>query len=79
MQDRGLSKQHPYRPTARKIMLMFVSDRRIKDTQLDYSVAHKHLLQSSRKAPQNSAAGFRQHVAKLSVTVELLLGNIPER
>jgi 26S proteasome regulatory subunit N3 len=52
---------------------------RIKATQLDYSVAHKHLLQSSRKAPQNSAAGFRQHVAKLSVTVELLLGNIPER
>ena len=28
---------------------------------------------------QNSAAGFKQHVAKLSVTVDLLLGNIPER
>jgi len=52
---------------------------RIKAMQLDYSEAHKHLLQSSRKAPQNSAAGFKQHVAKLSVTVELLLGNIPER
>ena len=47
--------------------------------QLDYSEAHKHLLQSARKAPQNSAAGFKQHVAKLSVTVDLLLGNIPER
>jgi 26S proteasome regulatory subunit N3 len=23
--------------------------------------------------------GFKQHVAKLSVTVDLLLGNIPER
>jgi len=52
---------------------------RIKALQLDYSEAHKHLLQSARKAPQNSAAGFKQHVAKLSVTVELLLGNIPER
>merc|ERR1712013_172111 len=52
---------------------------RIKATQLDYSEAHKHLLQSARKAPQNSAAGFKQHVAKLSVTVDLLLGNIPER
>lgn len=52
---------------------------RIKAMQLDYSEAHKHLLQSSRKAPQNSAQGFKQHVAKLSVTVDLLLGNIPER
>jgi len=52
---------------------------RIKALQLDYTEAHKHLLQSARKAPQNSAAGFKQHVAKLSVTVDLLLGNIPER
>ena len=52
---------------------------RIKATQLDYSEAHKYLVQSSRKAPQNSANGFKQHVTKLSITVELLLGNIPER
>jgi len=52
---------------------------RIRAMQLDYSEAHKHLLHSNRKAPQNTAAGFKQHVAKLSVTVELLLGNIPER
>merc|ERR1712240_517070 len=52
---------------------------RIKAHQLDYTEARKHLLQSARKAPQNSAAGFKQHVAKLSVTVDLLLGNIPER
>lgn len=52
---------------------------RIKAMQLDYTEAHKHLLQSSRKAPQNSAQGFKQHVSKLSVTVDLLLGNIPER
>ena len=36
-------------------------------------------MQSARKAPQNSANGFKQHVTKLSITVELLLGNIPER
>ena len=52
---------------------------RIKAIQLDYSEAHKYLIQSSRKAPQNSANGFKQHVTKLSITVELLLGNIPER
>merc|ERR1711971_135167 len=52
---------------------------RIKATQLDYSEAHKYPVQSSRKAPQNSANGFKQHVTKLSITVELLLGNIPER
>ena len=52
---------------------------RIKATQLDYSAAHTFLVQSSRKAPQNSANGFKQHVTKLSITVELLLGNIPER
>ena len=52
---------------------------RIKATQLDYSEAHKYLVQSARKAPQNSANGFKQHVTKLSITVELLLGNIPER
>merc|ERR1711971_1548023 len=52
---------------------------RIKATQLDYSEAHKYLVQSSREAPQNSANGFKQHVTKLSITVELLLGNIPER
>ena len=38
---------------------------RIKALQLDYTEAHKHLLQSARKAPQNSAAGFKQHVAKV--------------
>ena len=52
---------------------------RIKAIQLDYSEAHKHLVQSLRKAPQYSAIGFRHTVLKLSVTVELLLGDIPER
>lgn len=52
---------------------------RIKAIQLDYSDAHKNLLQAIRKAPQYGAPGFRQTVQKLAITVELLLGDIPER
>ncbi len=52
---------------------------RIKAIQLEYSEAHKNLVQSLRKAPQHSAMGFRHTVLKLSITVELLLGDIPER
>lgn len=52
---------------------------RIKAARLEYSVAHKHLVQAMRKAPQNAAMGFRQVVQKLLVVVELLLGDIPER
>jgi 26S proteasome regulatory subunit N3 len=52
---------------------------RIKAVQLDYSAAHKHLVQALRKAPQHAAIGFKQTVQKLTVTVELLLGDIPER
>lgn len=52
---------------------------RIKAAQLEYTEAHKHLVQAMRKAPQQSAIGFRQIVQKLTVVVELLLGDIPER
>nr|CAG4646144.1 EOG090X03QW [Macrothrix elegans] len=52
---------------------------RIKAIQLEYSQAHTHLLQALRKAPQHTAVGFKQTVQKLLVTVELLLGDIPER
>lgn len=52
---------------------------RIKAAQLEYSDAHKHLLQAMRKAPQHSAVGFKQTVQKLAITVELLLGEIPDR
>lgn len=52
---------------------------RIKAIQLDYSEAHKSLIQALRKAPQSAAIGFRQTVNKLAVTVELLLGDIPDR
>lgn len=52
---------------------------RIKAARLEYSIAHKHLVQAMRKAPQNAAIGFRQTVQKFLVVVELLLGDIPER
>lgn len=52
---------------------------RIKAARLEYSAAHKYLVQAMRKAPQTTAVGFRQTVQKLAVTVELLLGDIPER
>lgn len=52
---------------------------RIKAVQLNYSAAHKDLLQALRKAPQHTAVGFKQIVHKLAITVELLLGDIPER
>ena len=51
---------------------------RIKAIQLEYTEALDYLVKSLRKAP-SSAVGFRQTVEKLRVTVELLLGNIPER
>lgn len=52
---------------------------RIKAIQLEYSSAHKNLLQAIRKAPQNGAIGFKQTVHKLMIIVELLMGEIPDR
>jgi 26S proteasome regulatory subunit N3 len=52
---------------------------RIKAIQLEYTEAHKNLLQAVRKAPQNEAVGFKQIVNKFSVVVELLLGEIPDK
>jgi len=51
----------------------------IKAIQLDYSEAHKNLMNAVRKAPQNVAIGFKQHVHRLAIVVQLLLGEIPER
>lgn len=52
---------------------------RIKAIQLGYSEAHRHLLQAMRKAPQHTAVGFKQTVQKFAITVELLLGDIPDK
>ena len=40
--------------------------------QLEYSEAHKNLLQAIRKAPQHTAVGFKQ-------TVSTVAGNHPMR
>ncbi|KAF2071089.1 hypothetical protein CYY_007593 [Polysphondylium violaceum] len=52
---------------------------RIKAIQLDYAESYKYLTQAIRKAPQNTAAGFRRTVYKLLCIVQLLTGEIPER
>ena len=48
----------------RLIVLLLPSLGRIKAMQLDYTEAHKHLLQSSRKAPQNSAQGEKSSATR---------------
>jgi len=52
---------------------------RIKAIQLEYSEAHKNLVQAIRKAPQNEAVGFKQIAQKFALVVELLLGEIPDK
>ncbi|CAJ0939761.1 unnamed protein product, partial [Mesorhabditis belari] len=52
---------------------------RIKAMQLDYNAAAGYFLQAIRKAPQDSAIGFKQNVQKWIVVVGLLQGEIPER
>ncbi len=54
---------------------------RIKAVQLEYTDAHRSLLQAARKAPQSAgrAQGFKLTVAKLDTIVQLLLGEVPER
>ncbi|VDO95191.1 unnamed protein product [Soboliphyme baturini] len=52
---------------------------RVKAMQLEYIDAQKNLQQALRKAPQHAALSFRQNVQKFLVTVDLLLGEIPER
>lgn len=44
------------------LFLLFVSGL-IKAIQLDYSEAHKNLMNAVRKAPQHVAIGFKQHVS----------------
>lgn len=54
---------------------------RIKVVQLEYTDARQRLVQALRKAPTNeeTAVGFKQTVSKLLTTVQLLLGEIPDR
>jgi len=52
---------------------------RIKAIQLEYTDAHNTLTHAVRKAPSNSCRGFRLASTKLSIIVELLTGEIPDR
>lgn len=52
---------------------------RIQAMQLDYTDAYTKLMQSMRKAPANTALGFRRAVHKLAVLVQLLMGELPDR
>ncbi|MCP9258983.1 26S proteasome non-ATPase regulatory subunit 3 [Dirofilaria immitis] len=52
---------------------------RIKAMQLDYTAAAGYFMQAIRKAPQDSAIGFKQNVQKWIVVISLLQGEIPER
>ena len=47
--------------------------------RLEYTPAHRLLVDALRKAPERSAIGFKQTVKKLIIIVELLLGEIPDR
>lgn len=53
---------------------------RIRAIQLNYTEAHTNLQQAIRRAPEAKVApGFLQTAHKLSIVVELLMGEIPER
>jgi 26S proteasome regulatory subunit N3 len=52
---------------------------RIQALRLEYTSAFSNLSQCLRKAPTNTAIGFRIAVQRLLVVVQLLMGEIPER
>ncbi|DAZ98548.1 TPA: hypothetical protein N0F65_007047 [Lagenidium giganteum] len=52
---------------------------KIQAVQLEYTESYTKLMQSIRKAPQNTASGFRRTVHKLAIIVQLLMGEVPER
>lgn len=52
---------------------------RIQAIQGDYSESYQRLMMAARKAPQDIAVGFTLSVTKLIITVQLLMGEIPER
>jgi 26S proteasome regulatory subunit N3 len=55
---------------------------RMKAVQLEYSEAHQYLTQALRKGPKAESSvglGFRAKTTMLSIVVELLMGEIPDR
>jgi len=52
---------------------------RIQALRLEYTQAFSNLSQCLRKAPSNTALGFRIAAQRLLVVVQLLMGEVPER
>lgn len=52
---------------------------RIQALRLEYTLAFSNLSQCLRKAPSNTALGFRIAAQRLLVVVQLLMGEVPER
>ena len=52
---------------------------RIQAVQLQYADAYLRLTMAARKAPQDSSMAFIVEVHKLTIIVQLLMGDIPER
>merc|ERR1712232_690304 len=52
---------------------------RIQALRLEYTSAFSNLSQCLRKAPTNTALGFRIAAQRLLVIVQLLMGEIPDR
>ena len=52
---------------------------RIQAIQLEYADSYKRLMWASRKSPQDTGLGFQRDVLKLTIIVQLLQGEIPER
>lgn len=46
---------------------------------MDYQNAYSRLMQAIRKAPDNSAQGFKIQVYKLVIICELFIGETPSR
>lgn len=52
---------------------------RIHAVQTDYVDSYKRLMWAARKAPQEVGVAFLKEVNKLTIIVQLLMGEIPER
>ena len=55
-------------------MILFLIGR-IRAMQLEYTKAHQHLLTAIRKAPQQTAVGFRQNVKNFESQKQILINN----
>ncbi len=52
---------------------------KVQALQLEYADAYRRLSWAARKAPQDAAPSFNLVVTKLTILVQLLMGEIPER